>query len=201
MNKPKLTYFDAPVSRGEECRLALVLAGVDFEDERIKFADWPPIKSSTPFGSMPVFHVPGHPPLAQTNAILRLIGSLHGLHPTDPYEAARHEAVMGAVEDFRGRFSPTNRIKDPVEKQAAREEFARTYLPDWCARVEKQLRGPFVGGAEINVADLKLFVLLTPFLKGSMDHVAPGAFSPFPALLKQVEAVKTHPRIAAWYAR
>jgi hypothetical protein len=34
MNKPKLIYFDAPVSRGEECRLALHLAGIDFEDDR-----------------------------------------------------------------------------------------------------------------------------------------------------------------------
>jgi len=39
MTKPKLTYFDAPVSRGEECRLALHLAGVDFEDIRIRSAD------------------------------------------------------------------------------------------------------------------------------------------------------------------
>ena len=35
MNKPKLMYFDAPVSRGEECRLALHIAGVDFEDVRV----------------------------------------------------------------------------------------------------------------------------------------------------------------------
>ena len=35
MSKPKLIYFDAPVSRGEECRLALHLAGIDFEDVRI----------------------------------------------------------------------------------------------------------------------------------------------------------------------
>jgi glutathione S-transferase len=48
MNKPKLTYFDAPVSRGEECRLALHLAGIDFEDGRIKIADWPALKERTP---------------------------------------------------------------------------------------------------------------------------------------------------------
>ena len=44
MNKPKLTYFDAPVSRGEECRLALHIAGIEFEDVRIKFADWSTLK-------------------------------------------------------------------------------------------------------------------------------------------------------------
>ena len=70
MTKPKLIYFDAPVSRGEECRLALHLAGIDFEDSRIKFADWPALKAQTPYGAMPVLELPGKPPLAHTNAIL-----------------------------------------------------------------------------------------------------------------------------------
>ena len=33
--KYKLTYFDVSASRGEECRMALYVAGVDFEDHRI----------------------------------------------------------------------------------------------------------------------------------------------------------------------
>ena len=41
MTKPKLTYFDIPTSRGEECRLALHVAGVAFEDNRIRHAAWP----------------------------------------------------------------------------------------------------------------------------------------------------------------
>ena len=90
MAKPRLIYFDAPVSRGEECRLALHLAGVDFEDVRIKFEAWPALKPQTPYGAMPVFELPGRPALAQTNAILLLIGRAHGLHPADEFEAARH---------------------------------------------------------------------------------------------------------------
>ena len=54
MNKPKLIYFDAPVSRGEECRLPLHLAGVDFDDVRIKVADWPALKEQMPYGALPV---------------------------------------------------------------------------------------------------------------------------------------------------
>ena len=50
MSKPTLIYFDAPVSRGEECRLALHLAGVEFEDRRIPSADWPALKPDTPYG-------------------------------------------------------------------------------------------------------------------------------------------------------
>ena len=93
MAKPKLIYFDAPVSRGEECRLALHLAGIDFEDARVKFDAWPALKPQTPYGAMPVYELPGRPPLAHTNAILLLIGRAHGLHPTDEFEAARHEGM------------------------------------------------------------------------------------------------------------
>src|SRR5207247_8124967 len=78
MAKTKLTYFDAPISRGEECRIALHLAGVDFEDVRIKPADWPALKPQTPYGGMPIFEVAGKPPIAHVNAILPLIGRMYG---------------------------------------------------------------------------------------------------------------------------
>ena len=103
MSKPRLTYFDAPVSRGEECRLALHLAGVDFEDVRIKPADWPALKEQMPYGSLPVLELPGRGTFAHSNAILVLIGRRHGLHPEDDFEAARHQGMMEHVEDLRGR--------------------------------------------------------------------------------------------------
>ena len=65
MSKPRLIYFDAPVSRGEECRLALCVAGVDFDDVRVPRADWPQMKGQMPYGALPVLELPGHPPLAQ----------------------------------------------------------------------------------------------------------------------------------------
>src|SRR4029077_6733078 len=98
--KPKLTYFDGAFSRGEECRLALHVAGVDFEDVRIKREDWPALKPDTPFGSLPVLEMPGCPPLAQSNAILLLIGCEYKLHPQASFEAARHVAMMCHVEDL-----------------------------------------------------------------------------------------------------
>ena len=110
MTKPRLTYFDAPVSRGEECRLALHLAGVDFEDVRIRSADWPALKERMPYGALPVLELPGCPPLAHSNAILVLIGRRHGLHPADDVEAALHEGMMEHVEALRAAVSPTLRM-------------------------------------------------------------------------------------------
>ena len=117
---PRLIYFDAPVSRGEECRLALHIAGVEFEDVRVPVAEWPALKPRMPYGALPVFEVPGHAPCAHSNAILVLIGRRNGLHPTDDFKAARHEGMMQHVEDLRAALGTTLRMPEGA-KQAARE--------------------------------------------------------------------------------
>ncbi len=201
MNKPKLTYFDAPVSRGEECRLALAVAGVDFEDLRIKGADWPAMKAQTPYGALPILELPGKPPLAQTNAILVLIGRRHGLHPADDFDAARHEAMMQHVEDLRANVTPTLRLGD-AEKKAAREALAAGYLPAWAGFAEKNISGtPFFGGANLNVVDLKLHMAVRWFIGGKVDHIPATIFAGYPKLIGVHDAVRDHAGVKAWYAK
>ncbi len=197
--KPTLTYFDIPTSRGEEIRLALFIAGVPFTDERLSRAQWLERKATSPYGALPIFTTEGKPPLAQSNAILRMLGSQHGLLPTDAWECARHEGVMASVEEMRAQLGPTNRISDPAAKQAAREALAKDYLPEWSERIEKQITGPFVGGSALSVADLKLFVAMGPILAGKIDHVPPETFKAAPKLVALVEAVRATPKVTAWY--
>jgi glutathione S-transferase len=202
MTKPKLIYFDAPVSRGEECRLALHLANVEFEDVRITREDWRTLKPSTPYGGLPVLEMPGHPPLAQSNAILCLIGRLHGLHPQDTFEAARHEAMMCHVEDLRAAVGPTLRITDEAEKKRAREALAASFLPTWAEKAEKQIvDGPFFAGAKLHVVDLKLHMAVRWFAGGKVDYVPATIFSGFPKLTRVHDTVRDDERIKAWYAR
>lgn len=202
MSKPKLTYFDAPTSRGEECRLALHVAGVDFEDERVKRGEWPALKPKTPFGSLPVLQLPGQPALAQSNAILVLVGRRYGLHPKDDFEAARHEAVMHYVEDLRANVSPTMRLTDEVAKKAAREQLATAYLPTWAKNVEEQIGdGPFFGGAALQVVDLKLYVIVRWFRSGVLDHIPATVLEGYPKLNRVHDVVADHARVKDWYAR
>ena len=201
MSKPRLIYFDAPISRGEECRLALHLAGVDFEDVRIKSADWPAMKGQTPYGGLPVLELPGKPPLAHSNAILVLIGRRHGLHPADDFEAARHEGVMLHVEDLRAAMAPTFDLTG-AEKKAAREALAADYLPAWAAAVEKNIAtGPFFGGEKIHVADLKIYIAVRWFQSGTVDHVPATVFAGYPKLMGVYEAVRNHAGVKSWYAK
>jgi glutathione S-transferase len=202
MSRPRLTYFDAPVSRGEECRLALHLAGIDFEDNRISMSDWPALKPLTPYGALPVLDLPGHAPFAQTNPILLLIGRRHGLHPTDAFEAARHEAMMQHVEELRHNVSPTLRMGD-AEKKAAREALVAGFLPAWGKAAERNLASaaPFFAGATIHVVDLKLHMAVRWFLGGKVDHIPATIFAAFPKLMGVHDAVRDHPGVKAWYAK
>ncbi len=202
MSKPKLTYFDMPASRGEECRLALWAAGVDFEDVRIKRDQWLAMKPNTPFGGLPVFEVEGQPPLGQSNAILVLIGREHGVHPKDNFEAARHEAMMAHVEELRNTVAATMRIADEEEKKKAREGLCAGYIPTWAAFAEKHIGdGPFFGGDKLNVVDIKLYIIVRWFVSGTIDHIPATILSAYPKLNRIHDAVRDHERVKAWYAR
>lgn len=204
MAKYKLTYFDFSGSRGEECRLALHLSGEAFEDDRLPRDSWATRKPTTPYGAVPVLTVEGMGELGQSNAILSFVGRAHGLLPSDPWQAARHEAVMCAVEDFRTQLNATpGRIADPEQKRIAREEFASGYLRTWASAVERQIDagGPFFGGARISVADLKLFIIMRSIKDGGIDHVPATAFDDHPRLSRLYEAVASHAAVAAWTTR
>ncbi len=203
MTKPTLTYFDFSGSRGEECRLALHLAGVDFTDNRIKAGPaWLELKPTTPFGSMPTLELPGKGTFAQSNAILTLVGRQHGLHPTDPFEAARHEAILAFGEELRHNVNPVLRIKDEPLRTDKRTELATTTIPNWAGYLERQLGdGPFVAGAKLHVADLKLYMVMRWFISGGVDLVATTVFDAFPKLRRLYDAVANHDGVKAWQSR
>lgn len=202
MTQYTLTYFDFPGSRGEECRLALHLSGVPFVDRRLSREQFAALKPELPFGSVPVLDVEGRGQLTQTNAILSFLGREHGLLPKDPWQAAQHESLMSAVEELRIHLAATGRDPDAAVKRAARETFAATHLARFGNAMERLLgAGPFVGGAEISVADIKLFIITRSFLEGGIDFVPASTFEPYPKLLGLVAAVAAEPRVAAWVAR
>ncbi len=201
MTKPKLTYFDAPTSRGEECRLAFVLAGVDFEDNRISREAWAALKPSTPFGCVPTLELPGKPVVSQSNAILSHIGRRYGLLPKDDWECLRLESLLAACEDLRHAITATFGIKDPEELKRRRGELVAGPIKNWAANMEKQIVGPYAGGESISVADIKLYVLMGWLKKGVLDHVPTDVLAGHPKLETLWQTVHQHPKVVAWYAR
>jgi len=198
----KVTYFDFTGSRGEEVRLALTIAGVPFDDNRIDRATFARLKPDLPFASLPTFEIAGRGVFGQSNAILRLIGRLHDLHPQEPFEAARHDALMDAVEDLRHKISPTMRIQDAAAKMAARQQLAEGYIPQWGRGVERLIgQGPFVGGERPNVADIKLYMADKWISSGVIDDLPKDLFDTCPRLKAVAQGIATHPAIVGWYAK
>ena len=202
MPEIEVTYFDFAGGRGEEVRLALTMAGIAFDDNRIDGETFRKLKPELPFGSLPILKIEGLGVFSQSNAILRLIGRKHGLHPEDAIKAARHDAFMDAVEDFRHRISPTMRIEDAAEKKTARQLLADDYVPHWARCIERQLGdGPFLDGGKPNVADIKLYMVDKWISGGGVDDIPQSIFDPYPKLKALAEAIRTHPAVVAWYAK
>ncbi|MFK8000397.1 MAG: glutathione S-transferase [Polyangiales bacterium] len=195
-----LTYFDFSGSRGEECRLALHAAGADFHDKRIKRDAWNEMKASTPFGGLPILEIEGKPALSETNAILTYVGRRYGLLPSDPWEAARHEAVLSAGESLRSAIGPLRKAKDEDEKKKTREEFISGYLKRWATNVDSQIEGPFVGGDALGVADIKLYISAHALSSGTFDYFPRDVLSPYKKFDALYKAVGEHAKIAEWRA-
>ena len=80
-----LSYF--PIhGAAERVRLALWLGGIAFDDVRVPLAEWPKLKSQTPYGQLPIMSIDGGPYIAQSGAMLQYVGKLAPkLCPTDRF--------------------------------------------------------------------------------------------------------------------
>ena len=165
----------------------------------IKSDDWSARKPSTPYGELPVIEIEGEGVLAQSNAILGLIGKRYDLLPQDDFKAAQHYGILSAVEDLSMRISHTISIEDDAEKKKSREKLADGYMKHWAANMEKQIQGPYVARDRISVADIKLFVMLSWVRQGILDHIPSNYFDGYPKLNALYEAVSAHPKIIEWY--
>jgi glutathione S-transferase len=110
MTKYKLTYFDFDGGRGEPIRIAFHAAGIEFEDNRLSFAEFGEMRQSTRFSALPVLEIDGAE-VTQSNAISRYVGKLAGLYPTDDLQALYCDEAMGVAEDVMHRVVPTFSLK------------------------------------------------------------------------------------------
>ena len=202
MSKLVLTYFDIDASRGEAPRLALHVAGVPFEDRRIPRGEWAAQRDKYPFQSLPILEVDGKV-LAQSNTINRYVGKLTGIYPKDDWQAAIVDEVMDAVEDITTRIGATFSLEGEAKKKA-RETLAAGAITRFLQQFEARLKA---GGGEwfvenrLTVADLKCFLFVRWLKSGALDHIPADLVDrQAPLLVKHLERVQSHPRIAAYYA-
>lgn len=195
----KLSYFDFKGIRGEAVRMALNVGNLSFEDHRIPMDQWPQIKSQHPFNAVPVLYVDGKA-LAQANSILRYIGKIADLYPSDPWQAALCDQAMDAVEEVTVQLTATIPLSDE-EKKTKRQALGAETLPVFLSGLENILKnsgGCYFGGDKISVADLRVYDLVR-WLNSGLDYIPADLTERVaPELAKHLMRIKAEPRVKAY---
>jgi glutathione S-transferase len=203
MPQLKLNYFDFHGGRAEPVRLALVMGGVAFEDNRFAPADFPEVRKTTPFGQVPTLHVDGVQ-ISQSDSILRYAGKLTGLYPTDAYQALLCDEVMYVVEEAGVKMGPTFRMTGE-EQKAARLALVNGSMPVYLAWLQARLLaqgGEYFADKRLTVADLKVFIDVRALNSGRFDHVPADLVGQVaPALNAHMQRIAQTPAVAAYYAK
>ena len=219
MPKIKLTYFDIE-GAAEPVRLALALAGQEYEDERINFPDWAGLKPKMPHGQLPVMQIDGGDMKTQSGAMIRWVGHecSKTLYPLDKiYEV---EEAVGVVGDFQRAwqpclyismrpqifgypegFSSTDEGKEKVK--VMRTKFVKEELPLYLGHLEDMLKASggkwLVKGDEPTIADCMAVSLLRSFTKGHVDHVDTKCLETHPKVVDYVKNFCELPQIKGRY--
>ena len=152
--KIKLTYFDIE-GVAEPIRLAFALAGVEFEDDRVKFPQWAELKPKTPHGTLPIMTIDDGPVIVQSQAMLRYAASLDktgSLYPTD--KTLEVEQAIGILGDFTRAWQPNLYIAMKPHVYGYPEGYSKT--DEGKAKV-KEMRENFVAN-ELQAAPLETAV-------------------------------------------
>jgi len=196
----KLVYW--PIhGRALPIRLAAAVGKVPLEDELISFQEWPSIKETFPFGSIPVLKT-DFGVLAQSNAILSYIGKQGGLYPKDPAAAARVDEILNFIEDITNIIVPSLREQDQEKRLALRKVLAEETFPKlfgYLERYHDNLKNPkYLTSNELTVADLKFFSIYNWFQSGKLEGIPSNFFDSYKnslgvaKLVGENEAVKNY---------
>lgn len=200
---PKLVvvYFNI-AGAAEPIRWALAQSGLEWEDKRLSREEFGELKPTLPNGQVPVLEVDGYP-LPQSMAILRYVGKLGGLYPTDDLEAAKCDAVMACTVDLSMNMRPSFREQDEAKKLEMRVELAANFIPIWLGNMEKQL-GKTHGlyfFEKMTVADLAIANCVRTLKVGVYDGIPPSIIDAHPKLVALTESILAEPKIAEFIAK
>jgi len=202
-DKIKLTYFGAH-GRGEAIRLILKAGGVDFEDERLTFAEWPAMKGNPDsaaaqlFGTLPVI-THGDFKLGQSRALQTY--AAHVALPSTcatPQAAAIDAMFQNAHSDVQTELYKCVFGSDESKKEAL--EGINDLVAKPLGAIERNLpdSGFIKGGDTPSAADIVVYDLGSsslPDIKGlGVD------LDKYPKFNKLVAAVGAYPAIAAYVA-
>ncbi|KAE8750822.1 Glutathione-S-transferase S-3-like [Frankliniella occidentalis] len=170
-----LHYFDL-TALGEPIRYLLSYGNINWEDNRYSAAQWETIKSTMPYGQMPVLHIDDKI-FAQSSAISRYL--------------AKRVGLSGKDDEW---------YYDPIpESKAAKEVLLKEQVPFYLNKFQqivKENKGFLVNG-KLTWADI-YFVAPLKYFK---DLYGRDFLEGYPLLQELVKKVESTPAIAKYIAK
>jgi glutathione S-transferase len=199
--------------RGGLSRVALLAAGIPFEDVRMSYDDVEAAKRAEPeqfpMQSVPVLEVDGHL-YSQSYNIAQIIARLGGLYPSsqDPWQVADTDEVLFTAAEMMSEFLPTLGQEEEKQKRMRQEWLAKAVpvaskrLNDLLGRYNPDGRdGPFMFGRQVTLADIAVYSHFHWFTLGTLDHVPTDLHAIFPRVKECFEAVGELPAVKAHAAK
>ncbi|CAK1541324.1 unnamed protein product [Leptosia nina] len=183
----------------EPTKYMLHYAGQQFEDVQYELKKWPiqSVKDWLPYGQFPLYEEGGKT-LNQSFAIARYIASQTNLLPTDAWEQAELDAVVGNLYDFWSKIPPFIREKDLAKREIIKREILESHVNFYFSRLEKELLkngGHFA--KKLSWAD---FVLLG-LVEGVRIFIGVEIQKPYPNVNKLVDELRELPGVKEYLAK
>lgn len=167
MSSYKLYYFDG-FGLAEQIRLLLKHAKIDFEDIRYSQEEFKKAKEEHPerfeFGQVPVLEIDGQF-FSQSTAIVRSLGSQHGLYSTDPLTMHQIDSSIDALKDLVQQMVTAFRTTDEEAKAKALDNYFANVLPVFVERIENRLKNNSsqkrLVGDNLTIADIVFAGIVT----------------------------------------
>jgi len=179
------TYFQVHY-RGEFVRAALACAeGVDFKDDRIEWDAWPAIKETLPLGTTPALWVDGKQFASELSAVMRYIGRIGNLYPSDPVKALRVDEMENKIMEIFVEFLkwyhcdslPFPQPHDEATYKKEQKKFEEETFPAWAKAIQEYRKifgtGKYLCGNDLTIADIYLWVVINFFESNIFNYAKP----------------------------
>ncbi|CAG5123147.1 unnamed protein product [Candidula unifasciata] len=194
--KYKLYYFNVR-GRGELIRLLFHAAGVQFEDHRVEFTDWPALKPNTPEGTLPYLCIDDKE-FGESLPLSRYVARKYNLAGKTDIDQLQADIILNHVDEIRGIVSRARNDKIYTEEQKKELEgrVATSLLPKLLKKIEKRLTenpSGYLIGDSVTIADLAFLDLLDTPLKSS-----PKLLDTFQKVREHRKKISSLPRLAKY---
>jgi glutathione S-transferase len=190
----KLTYLNAR-GRAEIARIMFAEAGVEYEDHRIEFEDWPNIKPTVPFGKVPILYIDGRP-LMQSGCINRYLAAQFGFLGDNPIQHAICDMVYETIREAVHQL-PLKEKDEAKKKEGMKKVFEEVIVPVLKKMEEKHDKKEgtkdHMVGDKLTLADIAVANFLHELKRVKADCV-----DQFPGLCHVLKVTSERPNIKAW---